>query len=64
MDVGTGHWMFAMAFAVVFVVAIFKAYSQDQVQSPSYFSGSSKFLLSVLLIVMVLVVVKILSRMS
>lgn len=64
MNVGIGHWIFAGIFAVAFILALIKAYGADRSKSPSYFSGSSTILLSVLLIVMVLIVVKILSRLS
>lgn len=64
MNVGTGHWIFALLFALVFVVALFIAYGSDKAKSPGYFSGSSKFLLFVTLFIMILLVVKMLTRLS
>lgn len=64
MDIGPNHWIFAGAFAAVFVVGIIFAYRQDIAKNPELFKGSSKFFLGVILIVMILVVVKILARLS
>jgi hypothetical protein len=51
-------------FAAVFVVGIIFAYRQDIAKNPELFKGASKFLLGVILIVMILVVAKILARLS
>ncbi|MGB0368550.1 MAG: hypothetical protein ACPGD8_04045 [Flavobacteriales bacterium] len=64
MDIGPNHWIFAGLFALVFVVGIIFAYKDDIAKNPNLFQGSSKFLLGVILLVMVLVVVKILHRLS
>ena len=63
-SVTTGHWVFAGVFAVVFVVGIIYAYRDDIKKRPDLFSGSSKFLLSVILIVMILLVIKMISRLG
>ena len=64
MNIGTGHWIFAGIFALAFVAAMAFAYRSDRKKSPQIFSGSNRFLLAVILIVMLLVVVKILYRSS
>lgn len=64
MNIGPGHWVFAGLFAVFFIGAMVFAYRSDRQKSPQYFTGSTRFLLGVILIVMVLIVVKILSRFS
>jgi len=64
MDVTTGHWIFAGVFAVAFIIGIIYAYKDDIKKRPDLFSGSSKFLLSVILIVMVLLVIKMVSRLG
>ncbi len=63
-SVTTGHWVFAGFFAVVFVVGIIYAYRDDIKKRPDLFSGSSKFLLSVIIIVMILLVIKMISRLG
>ena len=64
MNIGPNHWIFAGVFAVVFVVGIIFAYRQDITKNPELFKGASKFFLGVILIVIILVVVKILARLS
>jgi cytochrome bd-type quinol oxidase subunit 1 len=64
MNIGPNHWIFAGVFAAVFAVGIIFAYRQDTAKNPELFKGASKFLLGVILIVMILVVVKILARLS
>ena len=64
MDIGPTHWIFAGVFALVFVVGIIYAYKEDVAKTPSLFQGSSKFLLGVILFIMIMVVVKILHRLS
>jgi cytochrome bd-type quinol oxidase subunit 1 len=63
-NVTTGHWIFAGVFALVFVVGIVYAYKDDIRKRPDLFSGSSKFLLSVILIIMILLVIKMISRLG
>lgn len=64
MNIGTGHWIFAAVFAVAFIAAITYAYGSDKKKSPQYFTGASRFLLGVVIILMTLIVVKILLRFS
>lgn len=64
MNIGAGHWIFAGLFALVFIGAMVFAYRSDRQRSPQYFTGSNRFLLGVILIVMLLVVLKILYRFS
>jgi hypothetical protein len=64
MDIGPNHWIFAGVFATVFIVGIIYAYRQDIAKTPTLFKGSSKFLLAVVMIVMVLIVIKIMSRLG
>ena len=64
MDIGPNHWIFAGIFVLVFVVGIVYAYKNDIAKTPNLFQGSSKFLLGVILIVMIMIVVKILHRLS
>lgn len=64
MNIGQGHWIFAGLFAIGFIAAVAYAYGSDKKKSPDYFSGSNKFLLGVIVVVMTLVVVKILLRSS
>ncbi len=63
-NVTTGHWVFAGVFAAVFVIGIVFAYKDDIRKTPDLFSGSSKFLLSVILTVMILLVIKMISRLG
>lgn len=63
-EVGTGHWIFAGLFALFFISATVFAYHNDRQKSPQYFTGSNRFLLGVILIVILLVVLKILYRFS
>ena len=58
------HWVFAGAFAIVFLIALGFAYRDDAKKAPDMFKGSSRFLIIVTLIIMVLIVVKILYRLS
>lgn len=62
--VTTGHWIFAGVFAAIFVIGIVYAYKDDIRKRPDLFNGTSKFLLSVILIVIVLLVVKMISRLG
>lgn len=64
MDISLGHWVFAGLFAATFVIFIIFAYKDDIRKRPDLFKGSSKFLLGVILFVMILVVIKILHRLS
>ncbi|MCF8463699.1 MAG: hypothetical protein K9G41_02570 [Flavobacteriales bacterium] len=63
-SVTTGHWIFAGVFAAAFVIGIIYAYKDDIKRRPDLFNGSSKFLLSVILIVMILLVIKMISRLG
>jgi len=62
--VTTGHWIFAGIFTVVFIIGIIYAYKDDIKKRPDLFSGSFRFLLGVILIVMVLLVIKMVSRLG
>lgn len=62
--VTTGHWIFAGLFAVVFIIGIAYAYKEDIKKRPDLFSGSFKFLLGVILVIMTLLVVKMISRLG
>jgi cytochrome bd-type quinol oxidase subunit 1 len=62
--IGAGHWIFAGVFALAFVVGLVYAYREDIRKTPDLFNGSSKFLLSVILIIMILVVIKMISRLG
>ncbi|MDA9121370.1 hypothetical protein N9J52_04985 [Flavobacteriales bacterium] len=63
-SVTTGHWIFAGVFSLVFIIGIIYAYKDDIKKRPDLFSGSFKFLLGVILIVMVLLVVKMINRLG
>jgi len=64
MNVTSGHWTFAAVFVVVFIAGIAWAYRNDLRKSPDLFKGSSKFLLGVVLVIMILVVGKMIHRMG
>jgi len=64
MNVGTGHWIFALFFVIGFIFLMFFAYRDDIKKSPHYFSGSWKIALLVIGSIMILVVIKILLRIS
>lgn len=64
MNVTIGHWVFAGCFIIAFVIALMYSYMADKRKSPTYFTGSSKFLLGVVVVVMLLVVIKILYRLA
>jgi threonine/homoserine/homoserine lactone efflux protein len=61
-NVGTGHWIFAMVFAIGFVAAMVYAYREDIKKSPWYFKGSSRIAMIVVGSVFVLLVLKMLHR--
>jgi hypothetical protein len=63
-SVTTGHWIFAGVFALVFIIGIAYAYKDDIRKRPDLFNGSSKFLLGVILTVMILLVIKMISRLG
>jgi len=62
MDIGIGHWLFAGAFIVVFIVFIVLAYRDDIRKTPELFKGASVILLVVVFSLMLMIVLKILSR--
>ena len=62
--VTTGHWVFAAAFAVAFLVGVVYAYKDDITKRPDLFNGSFKFLLGVILDIMTLLVIKMISRLG
>jgi hypothetical protein len=64
MDINWGHWVFAGVFALLFTIGIAFAYREDIRKSPNVFRGSWKFLFGVVLLIMLLIVIKILSRFS
>lgn len=64
MDVSFYHWVFAVTFVAVFIIAVIYAYRADIKQSPAIFKGSWRFLAGVTLVIMILIVLKILSRFS
>ena len=64
MDVSLYHWVFAGVFVTAFVIAVIFAYRADIKQSPAIFKGSWRFLAGVTLVIMILIVLKILSRFS
>ena len=61
-NVGPGHWIFAMVFAVVFVGAMIYAYREDIKKSPWYFKGSSRIAMIIVGSIFVLLVLKMLHR--
>ena len=63
-NVTRGHWIFAGVFAFVFIVGIVYAYKDDIKKRPDLFTGSFRFLLSVILIIMILLVAKMISRLG
>jgi len=63
-NVTPGHWIFAGVFTVLFVIGIIYAYKDDIRKRPDLFNGSSKFLLGVILTVMILLVIKMISRLG
>ncbi|HAP69415.1 MAG TPA: hypothetical protein DCR04_06765 [Flavobacteriales bacterium] len=63
-SVTTGHWIFAGVFSLVFIIGIIYAYKDDIKKRPDLFSGSFKFFLGVILIVMVLLVIKMINRLG
>lgn len=62
--VTTGHWIFAGVFALVFIAGMVYAYKDDIKKRPDLFSGSSKFLIAVIVTFMVLLVIKMINRMG
>lgn len=50
MDVGPGHWVFAIIFAVGFIGFLIWAYKDDLKMHERYYKGSGAFLLAVVLI--------------
>jgi heme/copper-type cytochrome/quinol oxidase subunit 2 len=64
MNIGPGHWIFALVFVIGFIFLMFFAYKDDIKKSPHYFRGSWKIALIVIGSIMVLVVIKILLRIS
>jgi len=64
MDIGPGHWIFAIVFIIAFIIFMVFAYRDDIKQSPQYFKGSWRVALLVIGSIMVLIVLKILFRIS
>jgi cytochrome bd-type quinol oxidase subunit 1 len=64
MDIGPGHWVFALVFMLAFIVLMIFAYRDDIKRSPYFFKGSWKIALIIVGSIMVLVVLKILFRIS
>ena len=61
MNVGKGHWYFALTVLVLFIGALIWAYGKDKIIHKQYFKGSYKvliFLLAVLLLVYLFVKIK------
>ncbi|MCT4663603.1 MAG: hypothetical protein N4A45_00040 [Flavobacteriales bacterium] len=50
MDVGPGHWVFAAIFAVSFIGFLIWAYRKDLKRHKKYYSGSSVFILSIVVL--------------
>ena len=61
-NVGTGHWIFAIVFAIGFVAAMIYAYREDIRKSPWYFKGASRITMIIVGSVFVLLVLKMLHR--
>ncbi|MBX7183334.1 MAG: hypothetical protein K1X82_14575 [Bacteroidia bacterium] len=64
MNIGIGHWIFAILFLIGFLIMMVFAYSDDIKKSPEYFKGSWKIVLIIVGSIMVLVVIKILLRVT
>jgi len=62
MDIGLGHWYFAGAFIIAFLIAMVIAYRDDIRKTPDLFKGASVILLVVVFSLMLMIVLKILSR--
>lgn len=50
MDVGSGHWVFAIIFAIAFIGFLIWAYRDDLQMHKRYYKGSGAFLLGVVLL--------------
>ena len=61
-NVGTGHWIFALCFAVAFVAGIIYAYREDIKKSPWYFKGTSRIVMIIVGSVFTLLILKMLHR--
>lgn len=53
MDIGFGHWVFAIIFAIVFIGFLIWAYKDDLKMHKRYYQGSGVFLLSVVLLIFI-----------
>jgi cytochrome bd-type quinol oxidase subunit 1 len=62
MDIGVGHWLFAGGFIAAFLVLMVFAYRDDIRKTPELFKGASVILLVVVFSLMLMIVVKILTR--
>jgi len=57
----TGQLIFALLFVIVFTTIIIFSYRKDKVEQPNYFKGSSKVLVAIAVVVILLFTIKLLT---
>lgn len=55
----TGQLIFALLFATIFITIIIRSYQKDKQEQPDYFRGSSRVLIAIAVVVIVLFTIKI-----
>jgi hypothetical protein len=60
--IGTGHWIFALVFAFVFVFGMIYAYREDIKKSPWFFKGTSRIAMIIVGSTFALLILKMLHR--
>jgi len=60
--IGTGHWTFALVFAIVFVFGMIYAYREDIRENPWSFKGTSRTTMIIVGVTFALLILKMLHR--
>lgn len=60
--VGTGHWIFALVFTLIFIIGIIYAYRDDIKKSPWFFKGSSRIVMFIVGVTFTILMLKMLHR--
>ena len=57
----TGQLIFALAFVIVFTTVIIRSYRKDKTEQPDYFKGSSRVLIAIAVVIILLFTIKLLT---
>jgi heme/copper-type cytochrome/quinol oxidase subunit 2 len=53
--------IFALAFVIVFTTVIIRSYRKDKTEQPDYFKGSSRVLIAIAVVIILLFTIKLLT---